>query len=437
MPILRIRENFISSIHGLKSIKNYEEKWKSYLEEFLENKTEFKIKCDKIDKEINCIDIRRVGDDLLLDTSYLIGLDYLANEFPFIVEPKFDDKHGEFSINFYDILFKGLPFVKTNEDISDLYFIDFSKPTIEINQQDDFLTPILIIQFITYLEKICHSGLQKGYYWLEENLDNKLKGKILVKNTIKYNHLKSNYTKTYCRYQMFGINTQENQFLKYTFQFCLNYLSQFEKLKMIDNLEGKVGFIRSSMENIELKTTFRKEIDVKKNPLFPLYQSVLQLANLILKRSAFNITNTTKNTVRTYPYWINMSKLFEIHVLRLLRTTFREGIYFQREYGGRIPDIIINRPDIKAIVDVKYKPYAEKEIEIEDIRQVAAYSRMRPIFNDLKLYSNEVLDAIIIYPKVGSVNQSIDHSVLSRKVELKDYFNIYKLDVEIPTIVKS
>ncbi len=436
MPILRIRENFVSSIHGLNSIRNYEEKWKVQLLNCLENKTEFKIKCDKIDKDIHCIELRKIDGNLSLDTSYLIGLDYLAKDFPFIVEPKFDDSQGEFSIDFYDILFKGLPYVKTNEDISDLYFIDFSKPTIEINQHDDFLTPILVIQFITYLNKICHSGLQKGYYWVEENLDNKVKGKILVKNTIKYNHLKSKYTKTYCRYQEFGINTQENQFLKFTFQFCLNYLSQFKKLKMIDNLEGKVGYIKTSLENVQVNTTFSKEMSVKKNPLFPLYESALKLANLILKRSAFNITNTTKNKVSTYPYWINMSKLFEIHVLRLLRTTFREGIYFQKEYGGRIPDIVINRSDIKAIVDVKYKPYAVKEIEIEDIRQVAAYARMKLIFKDLDLTQNSVLDSIIVYPKVNSKNFDLNQNTLDKKEELGNYFNIYKLDISIPILNK-
>ena len=131
-----------------------------------------------------------------------------------------------------------------------------------------------------------------------------------------------------------------------------------------------------------------------------------------------------------------MSKLFEIHVLRLLRTTFREGIYFQKEYGGRIPDIVINHSDIKAIVDVKYKPYAVKEIEIEDIRQVAAYARMKLIFKDLDLTQNSVLDSIIVYPKVNSKNFDLNQNTLDKKEELGNYFNIYKLDISIPILNK-
>ncbi len=435
--MLRIRENFVSDKHQLHSIKDYETKWRMHLMNCVQNKDVFNLKCKKIDKDLNCIEVKKNGEHLQVSTSYLIGLDYLEHNVPFMVEPKFEDENKDFSIDFYDILFKSLPFVKSDEDISDLYFVDFSKAPIEINQQDDFLTPILIIQFVTYLEKICHTGLQKGYYLIEENLDNKIKGKILIKDTIKKNHFKSKYTKTFCKYQEFGFNTAENQFLRYTFQFCLNYLNQFKKLELINNLDSKLGFVRSSIENIALLANIRKEITVKKNPLFPMYENALKLANLILRRSSFNITNTTKSTVSTFPYWINMSKLFEIHVLRLIRTAYKEGVYYQKKYAERIPDIVINRNDLKLLVDVKYKPYAGKTIEIEDIRQIAVYARMKSIFKDLGLQSHDILDSLIIYPKVDSKNQCIDDTVLSKKTELQNYFNIYKLEVVIPTINKN
>ena len=432
--MLRIRENFVSGTHSLSSIVDYDAKWKAHLMNCVENKTVFNLKCEKIDKELNCIEVKKVGDDLQLSTSYLIGMDYLENQIPFVVEPKFEDDKKDFSVNFYDILFNSLPLVKSTEDISDLYFVDFSKPTIEVNQKDDFLTPILIIQFVTYLDKICHAGLQKGYYWVDQNLNNKIKGKILIKETIKNNHLKSKYTKTHCKYQDFGFNTAENQFLKYTFQFCLNYLNQFKKLELINNLDSKIGLVRSTLHNVELKTNIQNPIVIKKNPLFPMYENALKLANLILKRSSFNITNTTKDTVSTFPYWINMSKLFEIHVLRLLRSHFKEGIYFQKNYADRIPDIIINTKEIKAVVDVKYKAYAERSVNIEDVRQVAAYARMKPIFKDLGLQASEILDAIIVYPKANSDKTKLDQSTLKNKQELNNYFNIYALDVAIPII---
>jgi 5-methylcytosine-specific restriction enzyme subunit McrC len=433
MVTLRIRENFHPAYHKYSSIQDFDLKWESILKSQLEQKGEIKIKCSKINDELNCLLVKKDNESIYLETSYLIGLDYISKDLSVMVEPKFDSDQKAFSIDFYKILFESLPYVKFSEDVSNIYHVDFSKPKIEINQKDDFLTPILVVQYISYLDNICHRGLQKGYYWVENNLSNKVKGKILVKETMKGNHLKSNYNKTYCRYQEFGVDTLENKYLKFAFQFCINYLNQFNKLKIISNFESRIGFIKSSLEKLTLETSIRNPIQIKKNPLFPAYESALKLANLILKRNAFNITNTTSNKIETYPYWIDMSKLFELHVLKLLRKSFKEGVYYQKEYNDRIPDIILNIASVKAVIDVKYKDYTKRSVDIEDIRQVAAYARMKPIFSNLNMRSNEILDGIIIYPRVESKQQSLNLETLNMKTEL-DYHNIYKLDVSIPVI---
>ena len=435
MPILRIRENFTATHHPFTSILNFEEKWRSKLIDTLGIKTEFVLSCKKLSDEVNCIYFHKKGEEIHLETSYLIGLDYIQEEIPFMVEPKFSYGKNDYSIDFYKILFESLPYVKSSEIISDLYDVKFDAKPIEIEQKDDFLTPILVIQYLNILKKICSSGLQKGYYLVQQNLNSKVKGKIMIKETIKHNHLKANYSDSYCRYQEFGFNTKENQFLKYAFQFCLNYLNQFRQLDLFQNMENLVGKIRSSFSAVEYTQDFRKEMIVRKNPLFPEYESAIRLANMILKRNAFNITNTTTNKVKTYPYWINMSKLFELHVLKLLRTEYPNEVIYQKSFAGRIPDIILNTEFYKAVIDVKYKNYSEKSLEIEDIRQVAAYSKMKSIYIELGLDKVDVLDSIIIYPKVQSMNNSKD--LLPKKEELRDYFNIYKLEVDIPILTKT
>ena len=435
MPILRIRENFTTSHHSFNSILNFEEKWRSKLIETLGTQMEFVLSCEKLSDEVNCIFFHKNGEEIHLETSYLIGLDYIQEEIPFMVEPKFSYGKNDYSIDFYKILFESLSYVKSSEIISDLYEVKFDSKPIEIEQKDDFLTPILVIQYLNILKKICSSGLQKGYYLVEQNLNSKVKGKILIKETIKHNHLKANYSDSYCRYQEFGFNTKENQFLKYAFQFCLNYLNQFRQLDLFQNIENMVGMIRSSFLVVDYNEGFRKEMVIRKNPMFPEYESAIRLANMILKRNAFNITNTTTNKVRTYPYWINMSKLFELHVLKYLRTDYPNGVIYQKSFAGRIPDIILNTESYKAVIDVKYKNYSNKSLEIEDIRQVAAYSKMKSIYKELCLNKGDELDSIIIYPKVQSLNKTKD--LLSQKEELRDYFNIYKLEVDIPILTKT
>lgn len=434
MKTLRIRESFHTSYHKNSSIQDFDLKWESVLTDLLKQNGEIKIKCSEINDELDCFLVKKENNHLHIETNYIIGLDFISEDFSVMVEPKFDSDQKAFSINFYKMLFESLPYV-ISEDISKIYHVDFSKPKIKINQKDDFLTPILVVEYISYLDHICRQGLQKGYYWVEHNLSNKVKGKILVKETMKNNHLKTIYNKTFCKYQEFGINTAENKFLKFAFQFCINYLNQFSNLKILTNFESKIGFIKNSFEKISVERSIRTPITIKKNPLFPAYESSLKLANLILKRNAFNITNTTSNLIETYPYWIDISKIFELHVLKLLRQSFTEGVYYQKQYGDRIPDIILNTDSFKTVIDVKYKDYTGKSIDIEDIRQVAAYARMKGVFSDLKMQSNEVLDAIIIYPNVFCKRQSLDLESLNKREELEQYHNIFKLNVDIPVIL--
>lgn len=436
MPILRIRESFSPQYHALASITNYELKWKQLLLQKFNTVSEFTLTCNKLSKEVNCFQLRKKDGQLEIETSYLIGLDFIHKEIPILVEPKFSYGKEDYSLDFYKILFESLPYIQSNEIITDLYEVKFDASTIEIQQKDDFLTPILVIQYLNILKKICNTGLQKGYYQTEKNLNSKVKGKIVIKETLKRNHLKADFAKTYCQYQEFGINTIENQFLKYAFQFCLNYLNQFKQLDLFQDIKSTAGIIGSIMQNVDLVSNFRRVLSVRKNPLYPQYEKAIKLANMILKRNAFNITNTTSNKVKTYPYWINMSKLMELHVVKALRKSFPQGVIFQKAFGGKIPDIILNTDNYKAVIDVKYKAYDEKSIQIEDVRQVAAYSKMKSIYKELKLDKDQILDAIIIFPKIGSQNRIINDIVLRSKSELTEYFNIFKLEVDIPILTK-
>lgn len=63
------------------------------------------------------------------------------------------------------------------------------------------------------LKTIVRKCLKKNYYKVQENLNNRIKGKILVGQHIKQNIYKNRFTTTYCEYQVFGENHVENCFL--------------------------------------------------------------------------------------------------------------------------------------------------------------------------------------------------------------------------------
>ncbi|MBL0146075.1 MAG: hypothetical protein IPP48_10150 [Chitinophagaceae bacterium] len=85
---------------------------------------------------------------------------------------------------------------------------------VPIEQVEDLLSPLLIVKFLNTLAAIVRKGLKKSYYKKQQNLNSRIKGKILVSQNIKQNILKNKFTSTFCQFEEFGINSLENRLLK-------------------------------------------------------------------------------------------------------------------------------------------------------------------------------------------------------------------------------
>ena len=115
--------------------------------------------------------------------SYYIGTCWLQEgEIAAAVMPKME-------LDYFEMLRTALA-VDTEYELqyfSKCYGIDFDQPAIPLKQDINYLTPLLIAHFISLTEKIIQKGLKKGYVYREENLKNKIKGKVCVSKTIKEN----------------------------------------------------------------------------------------------------------------------------------------------------------------------------------------------------------------------------------------------------------
>lgn len=161
------------------------------------------------------------GKDLQM--SYFIGVDWIVTDKEAIyVEPKINE--GSKQTNYLQMLFSALKHIDVGHT-KELFEINFDAPSIEIEQKQDLLTPLLVVQFLGIVRKIVKKGLKKSYYKVEKNLTAKTKGKILVNQTIKKNIVKNDVLKTYCSYEEFGFNGLENRLLKKTLFFVQRYLS--------------------------------------------------------------------------------------------------------------------------------------------------------------------------------------------------------------------
>ena len=85
------------------------------------------------------------------------------------------------------------------------------------------------------------------------------------------------------------------------------------------------------------------------------------------------------------PFWIDMSKLFELYVYSLLKDEYGKTILYQKQGTYGQPDFL--EVDKRLIIDTKYKEYykedwsdlsqSEKDNIAKDIRQLSGYARDR------------------------------------------------------------
>lgn len=437
-------------------------------------------------KDYHCFSCNVAANQVSLKSNYFVGLDWLTEDRFVQVEPKLnfavlksfenisskidedisdeeiqkldeesekevistivnDDGKNESvkEVNVIAMLMDVMSHSEVAKETDSLLLIDWESPEIEIEQKQDLLTPFLVVKFLKLLQDIARKGLKKSYYKVQENLRNRLKGKILVGKQIKQNIFKNRFTNTVCEYQVFGEDSEENRFLKKVFIFCVQYVENNEHyFKGVNNIFWMVNYIRPAFEHISSEVDIQKIKHFKYNPFFKEYKGAIKIGQQILKRFSYNITKTTDEKIATPPFWIDMPKMFELYVYaKLLKDNSNlnsENLNYQFSTYGNSLDFLICTADKKIVVDTKYKlKYNYGEIH-EDIRQVAGYARLNKVRNKVGLEnSNEEIPCLIIYPKRTDIQNGNELKIDNLLIEdnmIKTYHRIYKLGIDLPLL---
>jgi 5-methylcytosine-specific restriction enzyme subunit McrC len=185
------------------------------------------------------------------------------------------------------------------------------------------LTPFLIAQFLAVVQDLLRRGLKKSYYNVQENLNSRVKGKILVGEQIKHNLLKNRVAKTICQYQEFGFDTEVNQFLKHVLSIIPNLLSEFNQDNQFEKLQEILNYCNGGFYQVN-KRKFQKLKYNENNPFYKNYNQAIKLGNQILVLKDYNISSQNlQETTKHPPFWIDMSKLFELYVFKQLKQKFK------------------------------------------------------------------------------------------------------------------
>jgi 5-methylcytosine-specific restriction enzyme subunit McrC len=366
-----------------------------------------------------------------LELGYFIGLDWLeVNKTALHVVSKINDDSQE--VDFVNMLFSALKHPDISKDIKELFVVKWNQPTIEITQKQDLLTPFLVVEFISLLKQIVRKGLKKSYYKIEQNLQGRVKGKVQVSKTIKQNLVKNKNLYTYCSFDEFGINNKENRLLKKAVQFIKRYLPTYTKLIDHRDLQNTFNYINPAFVGVSDTIDITEIKNTKTNVFYKEYEQALHLAKLILKRFGYNISNTVKETVQSPPFWIDMTKLFELYVLGLLKDRFHNQVKFQFKHYGNELDYLLNTEHYQMVIDAKYKLKYISGKHDTDIRQVSGYARLKKVYEDLNKNQGDVIDCLIIHPDQNGLDNLLEVNL--KQKEVKHYNDVYKLGVKLPLV---
>lgn len=381
-------------------------------------------------------------DKSVLTTSYFIGVDWVhEGKLAIYVAPKLNTKllleegdwHSIKETDYLNMLFSCIKHPEVSKEIKELFEIKWDKPEIIIEQKKDLLTPLLVVQYLVLVKDIVRKGLKKAYYRVNENLYAKVKGKVNVSQTIKRNLLRNKKLNTSCSFEEFGLNCVENRLLKKALLFIRKYLPTYLNIGSEAYIKDLINYISPAFDTISDEVDLSEIRHPKPNIFYKEYDEAIRLSKLILSRYGYNISNIEKETISTPPFWIDMSKLFELYVLGLLKDRFQSHIQYHFTHYGNELDFILRSEKYKLVIDAKYKPkYIDGKLD-EDIRQVSGYARLKKVYDFLEKQYPESIDCLIIYPDQENGHSNLSDVELLTK-EVSSYNGVFKLGVKLPLI---
>lgn len=333
-----------------------------------------------------------------------------------IIKPKIEN------IDFMRMFSKCFEYSAIIKDFDKIYNINFEEKPIEHkdNKLINDLDILIAFHFLRKLEVELHNGLKKNFIRREENLQSKIKGKIIFSKHINKNIMRGREDKIYCSYLDYDINCLENRILKRALKICAS------KIQEIKN--SLYFYCISFFNEVSDELSISEINNVKLNPLYKRYKLLIELAIKIIKLKRYK---DACNENEAPPFWIDMSLLFEKYVYALmLENIGSKNILYQKSYYNKkfIPDFII-KGKYNYIADTKYKiKYQNGKINKDDFNQLSGYSRVSKIVKVFNKTDKYIPKCLIIYP-----NKEADNKIdFNKKNKIKNLVRFYKLGISLP-----
>ena len=362
--------------------------------------------------------------------SYVIGAQWFdeARTMPLVVTTKHGCEHIDF-LKIFSVCFNsGIE----SKDFSKIYEVDTEQPRIKAPELKSVLSPLIVVHFLSMVKDIAKRGLKKDYVQREDNLK-KVKGHIAIFRNERINVQKKRFDKVFCRYQEYSEDTVENRLIKKALLFSQQILQVAGISESLLPLQHTVHECLSAFANVDDQIEVWEVKAIKHHKIFRQYDDAIKLAQMILHRYDYSITNITTAEEEYSPvFWIDMAMLYEHYVLGLLREAYGNKIHYQMHGYSGYPDFVCYSPRI--VLDTKYIPrFGHSNIDTYIVRQLSGYSRDKRIFPN-KSESN--IPCVIIYPMEGEIENPFKGKQLEEFLTEEDccFWNFHRIAVPLPTL---
>ncbi len=379
--------------------------------------------------------------------SYYIGASWLVqNKCAVIVHPKIEN------VDFVKMFLAALEVDTENESdyFSKCYGIQFDEPLIETDERLNQLTPLLVLHYISLLERLVKRGLKKDYVVREENLKSKVKGRILFSKHLQKNVFQQREDRVFCQFQEYTDDIPENRLLKKALLFAERVINNYSSLrKQIEttDLPNRMAKINVAFQHISDDIEVWQVKKLSSNKLFKEHGQAVKVAKMLLRRFQYSIDNANFERHTTPPFWIDMARLYEMWVYSKLNSAYSDEIVFQVDGHCRTAVDFIKK-DERLIMDSKYKPHYEDSNKgiLEDIREISGYARDNKILKRLNADEQEV-KCVIIYPQreIIKSEDGLDSrddckeitdfesgDILTQCSKISWFRNFYKISIPLP-----
>ncbi|MFI3306657.1 MAG: hypothetical protein R3Y68_09135 [Rikenellaceae bacterium] len=380
------------------------------------------------------------SEESRLRASYYIGAEWIDSSHAVVVTPKCTN------VDYVEMFATALKHSESSSYFSKFYGMDFSGEKIATNAHLSMLTPMLVIHYLSLIKKLLKVGLRRDYILREENLHSKIKGKIVITRNIKLNNISKRGDRTYCSYQEYTVDTTDNRILKKALHFSKTLICALKDHKLYPSLMKELNSAFAEFESVGDDVEVREIKRCAGGKVYSSYADALKVAQMILKRCNYSLSDVGNTNDETVPFWIDMARLYEVYVYsKLVEAYGSDNIKFQVE-GYRKTAVDFIKLDEQVIIDTKYKPHyliGNRGI-VDDVRQISAYARDEKILSNFGEY-NDIAPCLIIYPDVtiepdeegdqcNKVVKFSEDSILTQSSPIRGFRKFYKLSIPLPQL---